>query len=187
MLQLRDGSDNLINVGYRTEDHAGHGCIITAKICQHPFVWSEGEAAWNSRGKVKIRSIEKHSRMTHTVFSHASIFSCFPANFRIQEPIDIVVVARDTLSSSLQLTPTVPPSAQAVQNYNLVPEGATRVDSRHVAYGQIKVGKIDRDIRSDSYGSMRVQRRFRARLDLDRSRMYSFSSAIAVGYQSSKL
>src|ERR1035437_7676849 len=101
--------------------------------------------------------------MAYAILGHLCIFRRIPACLRSQEPIDIIVVPRYALPSSLQLATAVPPPAQAMQDNNLVPEGATGVNGRHVADCKIKVRKIVRDIRPDYDRSMRVERGLRAR------------------------
>ncbi len=63
LLQLCDDRNHRVDGGYRTEDHAGHGFIVPPQIGAHPVMRSQGEAAWNGGGQVKIGSVEEHPRM----------------------------------------------------------------------------------------------------------------------------
>lgn len=95
-------------------------------------------------------------------------------------------MARDALPSSFQLATAVPPPAQAVQDYDFIPEGAAGINGSHVADRKIKVRKIVRDVRPDDNRSMRVERGLRARFDLDGATdvSISFGGAFWVFYSS---
>ena len=98
---------------------------------------SQGETAGNGGSYVKIGPVEEHPRVAHAILGHLCIFRCLSAYLRSQEPVDIVVVARDALPTSLQFATMVPPAAQAMQDNNLVPKSTARVNGGHIADRQI--------------------------------------------------
>jgi hypothetical protein len=85
----------------------------------------------------------------------------------LHQLVHIVVVARDALPAVPQFAAAVVPLSQAVQDDDLVPEGALRLYGGDVAHGQIQRGQILCDVWHDRCCDVRVQRRLRTGLDLD--------------------
>ena len=89
-------------------------------------------------GQVKVWPVEEHSRMTEAVCSHYSICDSFFADGGGEESADNVVVTRVGLTPPFEFTPMVPPTTESMQDDDLIPEYAVRVNSLHIPDGKIK-------------------------------------------------
>jgi len=82
--------------------------------------------------------------------------------------VQVVVVTGYALPTAAQLAALVEPAPKPVENDDLVPEGTFGIDRPHSRHGQLKRRQIIVDIGFDRHFAVRVERGFRARLDLDR-------------------
>ena len=77
-------------------------------------------------------------------------------------------MAGDPLAAASEFASPLKPSPQAVEDHYLIPKCAAGIDSGHVAHTEIATSEIIGDEGPDDHRSVRVERRFRTRFDLDR-------------------
>ena len=142
--------DHCPYVGNGTEDHAGHCIVVSLKIGEHFIVWSEGKGAGHRRIQIEMGPVEEQQGVAYAICGHQPIISCSCAGIRLKQPIHVVVVPGNTLATSFQFMTMLPPAAETMENYDLVPECLARIDCGHVFDCQFQRWYVLCDIGSDN-------------------------------------
>ena len=82
--------------------------------------------------EAQVRTVEEHSGVSHAVRSERSVGDCFFADFRVENSMYVIVMARDTLAFAAQDAAVLEPVPYAVQDNDFVPEGSLCCDRPHM-------------------------------------------------------
>src|SRR5579864_1557625 len=137
-LESRDGRDDVVKGGDRTEHHDGHTLVVALEAVQHSGRWRHGERAWRGAREVERRAVEEHPGMAHALGAETKVGHRRRSDVGAEYAVDVVVVPRDSLTFLTQLVPVLEPAAQPVQDDDLVPErplGLDRGDMAHAKLG----------------------------------------------------
>jgi hypothetical protein len=100
LLKVHDGVDDVPECGSLSEYHPGHRLIILLEIGEHFIVRRKGVASRSGGREVEVGPVEEHPGMSNAVSSHAAVvYEAFPG-FRCEEPVDIIIMTGNPLTSA---------------------------------------------------------------------------------------
>lgn len=167
LLQNRDAGQHRIQGRDLTEDHPGHGCVITPEYVVHCGVGGQRECACSRRVQSQVWATEEQSGVCRTVGSKFVINQPDWCSLRLHQSMDVVIVTRYPLALVSQFVAAVIPLAQTVQDDDLVPERSLWPHRRYVPDREVQTGQIVRYVWDYCRGDVRVQRRLGASFDFD--------------------
>ncbi|KAF1036361.1 MAG: hypothetical protein GAK33_03920 [Burkholderia lata] len=144
-------------VGHVSEDHSGHGGIVTPQRIEHSVGRHQRKRSVTSDVEPQIGATEEEARMTGTVFSQLDISHPFRCLRIAEQLVNIVVMPGNTLTAVTQFSTLLKPLPQTMKDHDLVPEGALGLNGHHIRYTQIEIRQIVCNVGTDGRYCMRVQ------------------------------